>query len=60
MKAKYCFIFLLFTLLTAQTSMAQIEGYWKGQIDLGTLKLEMAFDIKAIENASKANSHKEV
>ena len=54
MKAKYCFIFLLFTLLTAQTSMAQIEGYWKGQIDLGTLKLEMAFDIKAIENGYSA------
>ena len=48
MKAKNCFIFLLFTLLAAQTSMAQIEGYWKGQIDLGTLKLEMAFDIKAV------------
>ena len=34
--------------------MAQIEGYWKGQIDLGTLKLEMAFDIKAIENGYSA------
>ena len=54
MKAKNCFIFLLFTLLAAQTSMAQIEGYWKGQIDLGTLKLEMAFDIKAIENGYSA------
>ena len=34
--------------------MAQIEGYWKGEIDLGTLKLEMAFDIKAIENGYSA------
>ena len=34
--------------------MAQIEGYWKGQIDLGTLKLEMAFDITAIENGYSA------
>ena len=29
---------------------AQIEGYWKGQIDLGVQKLEMAFNIKAAEN----------
>ena len=34
--------------------MAQIEGYWKGEIDLGTLKLEMSFDIKAIENGYSA------
>ncbi len=42
---------LLFVVLQ---SHAQIEGYWKGQIDLGTLKLEMAFDIKAIENGFSA------
>ena len=33
---------------------AQIEGYWKGQIDLGVQKLEMAFDIKAVENGFSA------
>ena len=50
MKTKNLFVILLFTFLTAQTAMSQIEGYWKGQIDLGTLKLEMAFNITAIEN----------
>ena len=54
MKAKNSFIFLLFTLLTAQTSMAQIEGYWKGEIDLGVQKLETAFDIKADGNGYSA------
>ena len=38
---------LLFVVLQSQ---AQIEGYWKGEIDLGTLKLEMAFNITANEN----------
>ena len=42
---------LLFVVLQCQ---AQIEGYWKGEIDLGTLKLEMAFNIKAIENGYSA------
>ena len=42
---------LLFVILQSQ---AQIEGYWKGEIDLGTLKLEMAFNIKAIENGYSA------
>ena len=50
MKTKNLFVILLFTFLTAQTAMSQIEGYWKGQIDLGTLKLEMAFNITANEN----------
>ena len=40
-------ILLLFAVLHCN---AQIEGYWKGQIDLGTLKLEMAFNITANEN----------
>ncbi|MBR4468109.1 MAG: alpha/beta hydrolase [Bacteroidales bacterium] len=30
--------------------MAQIEGYWKGEMDLGVQKLETAFAIKAVEN----------
>ena len=54
MKAKNSLIIVLLTFLTTQTAMSQIEGYWKGQIDLGTLKLEMAFDIKTIENGYSA------
>lgn len=54
MKAKNSLIIVLLTFLTVQTAMSQIEGYWKGQIDLGTLKLEMSFDIKAIENGYSA------
>ena len=42
---------LLFVALQAQ---AQIEGYWKGEIDLGVQKLETAFDIKAVENGYAA------
>ena len=42
---------LLFVILQSQ---AQIEGYWKSEIDLGALKLEMAFNIKAIENGYSA------
>ena len=44
-------ILLLFAVLHCN---AQIEGYWKGEIDLGTLKLEMAFNITAIENGFSA------
>ena len=47
MKTKTLISLLLFVVLQSQ---AQIEGYWKGQIDLGTLKLEMAFNITANEN----------
>ena len=47
MKTKTLISLLLFVVLQSQ---AQIEGYWKGQIDLGTMKLEMAFNITAIEN----------
>ncbi len=50
MKAKIL-IPLLFVVLQSQ---AQIEGYWKGEIDLGMLKLEMAFNITAIENGFSA------
>lgn len=54
MKAKNCLIIVLLTFLTAQTAMSQIEGYWKGQIDLGLQKLETAFDIKADANGYSA------
>ncbi len=37
---------LLFVVLQSQ---AQVEGYWKGQIDLGAQKIEMGFDIKVTE-----------
>ena len=50
MKNKILFL-LLFAVLQSQ---AQIEGYWKGEIDLGVQKLETAFDIKAIENGYSA------
>ena len=40
-------IIILLAFMAVQTSFAQIEGYWKGQIDLGAQKLEMGFDIKA-------------
>ena len=46
-------IALLF--FAAQTTFAQIEGYWKGQIDLGMQKLGMAFDIKAVEDGFSAS-----
>ena len=36
------------------TTFAQIEGYWKGQIDLGGQQLEMAFDIATTENGYSA------
>lgn len=42
---------LLFVVLQSQ---AQIEGYWKGEIELGAQKLEMAFDIKAVEEGYSA------
>lgn len=41
-------------LFVALQSQAQIEGYWKGEIDLGVQKLETAFDIKAVENGYAA------
>ena len=50
MKNKILFL-LLFVALQSQ---AQIEGYWKGQIDLGGQQLEMAFNIKAAENGFAA------
>ena len=50
MKNKILFL-LLFAALQSQ---AQIEGYWKGQIDLGGQQLEMAFNIKAAENGYSA------
>jgi hypothetical protein len=50
MKNKILFL-LLFVALQSQ---AQIEGYWKGQIDLGGQQLEMAFNIKAAGNGFSA------
>ena len=38
----------------AKLTNAQIEGYWKGEIDLGAQKLEMAFNIMATENGFSA------
>ena len=51
MKTKILTSLLLFVVLQSQ---AQIEGYWKGEIDLGAQKLETAFDIKAFENGYSA------
>ena len=45
-------IILLFCIIG--TSFAQIEGYWKGQIDLGGQQLELAFDIMPSENGYSA------
>ena len=50
MKNKILFL-LLFVALQSQ---AQIEGYWKGKIDLEGLNLEMAFDIKVVEGGFAA------
>ena len=52
MKTKVNIVILL--LLFAVPSFAQIEGYWKGKIDLGVQKLEMAFDISSTENGYSA------
>ena len=38
----------------AISAHAQIEGYWKGQLDLGAQQLEMAFDITSTENGYSA------
>ena len=51
MKKHIIFIFLV---LATLQSNAQIEGYWTGQIKLGAQELEMAFDIKAIDNGFSA------
>lgn len=43
-------LIIILSLFAALQSQAQVEGYWKGQIDLGGQKIEMAFDIKVTEN----------
>ena len=48
---KQILILFMFAAIQAQ---AQIEGYWKGQLNLGVQKLEMAFNIKAAENGYSA------
>ena len=52
MKTRIKLILLLLCLCA--TSFAQIEGYWKGQIDLGVQKVEMGFDIRAVESGFSA------
>ena len=44
-------ILFLFTILNAN---AQIEGYWKGKLDLGLQKMEMCFNIEATESGFSA------
>ena len=41
-------------LFAALQSQAQIEGYWKGEMNIGVQKLETAFDIKADGNGYSA------
>ena len=50
MKAKA----LLFTILSflSLSSLAQIEGYWKGTLELGTQQLEVGFDMKGNDSLS--------
>ena len=52
MKTKINIVILL--LLAVQTSFAQIEGYWKGKMNLGATELEVGFDIQAVENGYSA------
>lgn len=53
MKTRICnLIILLFFVIGS--SFAQIDGYWKGKIDLGGLQLELAFDIAPAENGYSA------
>ena len=47
-------IILFLLLFAALQSQAQIEGYWKGEMNVGVQKLETAFDIKAVENGYAA------
>ena len=47
-------IILFLLLFAALQSQAQIEGYWKGEMNVGVQKLETAFDIKVVENGYAA------
>ncbi|KWW39720.1 MAG: hydrolase, alpha/beta domain-containing protein [bacterium F083] len=51
---KNIILFLFLLLFAALQSQAQIEGYWKGEMNVGVQKLETAFDIKAVENGYAA------
>ena len=53
MKTRICNIVLLL-LFAVGSSFAQIEGYWKGKIDLGGQQMEMAFDIASTGNGYSA------
>ena len=52
MKTKINIVILL--LLAVHTSFAQVEGYWKGKMNLGATELEVGFDIQAVENGYSA------
>lgn len=52
MKAKINIVILL--LFFVQSTFAQVEGYWKGKLNLGVAELEVGFDIQAIENGYAA------
>lgn len=47
-------ILTIYFAIMAVSAHAQIEGYWKGQLDLGVQKLELAFDIKVSDNGYSA------
>ena len=49
MKTRICNIIILLFFVIG-SSFAQIEGYWKGKIDLGGQQMEMAFDIASTGN----------
>ena len=53
MKKRICNIIILLFFVIG-SSFAQIDGYWKGKIDLGGLQLELAFDIAPAENGYSA------
>jgi hypothetical protein len=50
---KFSILTIIFAII-AISANAQIEGYWKGKIDLGVQQLEMAFDITSTENGYSA------
>ena len=52
MKTKINIVILL--LFFVQSSFAQVEGYWKGKLNLGVAELEMGFDIQAKDNGYSA------
>ncbi|MBR4390850.1 MAG: alpha/beta fold hydrolase [Bacteroidales bacterium] len=47
-------IIILLLFFMVQTSFSQIEGYWKGKLNLGVQQLELAFEIKTAEDGYSA------